>query len=116
MKQELGIGEGYWSYTETTGRIALYWDSMTRISSATNEEEVDTIYHEIINEPSFDPTMTPVITVLKDMMIFIIESNTINAVQSTQIEEISDYVDNPVVGAGLDSDGLFNLLGTPEGS
>lgn len=116
LKEELGIGEGYWSYTETTGRIALYWDSMTRISEATTEEEVATVYDDIINDPEFDPTMTPVITVLRDMMTFIIQSNTVNAAQDEQIDEIEDYIDNPVVGAGLNSDDLFNLLGTPEES
>jgi len=116
LKEELGIGEGYWSYTETTGRIALYWDSMTKISEATTEEEVATVYDDIINDPEFDPTMTPVITVLRDMMTFIIQSNTVNAAQDEQIDEIEDYIDNPVVGAGLNSDDLFNLLGTPEES
>ena len=116
LKQELGIGDGYWSYTETTGRIALYWDSMTRISEAATEEEVLTVYDDIIHDPEFEPTMTPVITVLRDMMIFIIQSNTVNTVQTTQIDALEDWTEMPVVGTGLNSDDLFNLLGTPEGS
>lgn len=116
LKQELGIGEGYWSYTETTGRIALYWDSMTRISEAATEEEVLTVYDSIIHDSDFDPTMTPIITVLRDMMIFIIQSNTVNEEQTEQIDALEDWTEMPVVGSGLNSDDLFNLLGTPEGS
>ena len=104
------------TFTETTDRIVLYWDSMVRISESTTEEEVNTVYDEIISHPNFDPIITPVITVLRDMMTFIIQSNTVNAAQDEQIDGIEDYIDNPVVGAGLDSTGLFNLLGTPEES